>query len=164
MSSDRVTPGRPPSPASSSSAQTDTPQSTSDAQVLAPDQLEEYAQLRQLVSREKSLVLLDDFAKWLFPTAAVVGTLGASFGVSGANSLTGTGRTVFAIAVVLVAVSLAFAATARLPLPKRVYLYSRESMASHVDRVVLVRGALLAIAAALFAGGLVLAGLAPLLS
>jgi hypothetical protein len=108
--------------------------------LLDPDQLADYEQLRRLVSRETSLTLLDDFAKWLFPTAAIVGTLGASFGVSDANSLTGTGKTLFAVAVASVAVSLALAALARLPLPKRVYLYSRQSMASDIDRVVVVRG------------------------
>jgi len=38
-------------------------------------------------SREQSLTQLDDFPKWLSAAAAVVGTLGASFGVSGANPL-----------------------------------------------------------------------------
>ena len=162
MSSDPVIPNRDPSPASSSTAGTDTPQSTS--RTLAPDQVAEYEQLRKLVSREQSLALLDDFAKWLFPTAAVVGTLGASFGVSNANSLTGAGRTMFALSVAGVGISLGLAALARLPLPKRVYLYSREDMGSHIDRVVMVRGGLLIVAAALFATALVLAGLSPLFS
>ena len=89
---------------------------------LAPDELAEYEQLRKLVSREQSLALLDDFAKWLFPTAAVVGTLGASFGASDANSLAGTGRTVFSVGVAAIGASLALAALARLPLRKRVHL------------------------------------------
>lgn len=149
-------------PQSSSTAPTDTHQSTSTGVPLAPDEIAEYEQLRRLVSREQSLALLDDFAKWLFPTAAIVGTLGASFGVSSGNDLTGTGRTLFAVAVALIGVSLAFAGLARLPLPKFVYLYSRQSLAAHIDLVVLVRGVLLTLAALLFAGGLVLAGLSPL--
>jgi hypothetical protein len=157
-----VIPNRDPSPASSSTAKTDTPQSTS--RTLAPDEVADYEQLRKLVSREQSLALLDDFAKWLFPTAAVVGTLGASFGVSDANSLTGTGRTLFALAVAGTGLSLGRAALARLPLPKRVYLYSRESMAPHIDRVVMWRGGLLIAAAVLFAASLVVAGLSPLFS
>ena len=164
MPSDPVTPRRSASQESSSSARTDTPQSTNESVLLAPDEVEAYEQLRKLVSREQSLALLDDFAKWLFPTAATVGTLGASFGVSGANSLTGTGKTMFAFAVAAVGLSLGLSALARLPLPKRVYLYSRQSMASHIDRVVVVRGVLLTLAAVLFAGGLVLAGLSPLFS
>jgi hypothetical protein len=163
LSTDPVTTPSDPR-ASSSTARTDTPQNTEEGYVLAPDELAEYEQLRKLVSREQSLTLLDDFAKWLFPTAAAVGTLGASFGASDANSLSGAGRTLFSLAVAAVGVSLALAAFARLPLRKRVYLYSRESMASHVDRVVVVRGVLLTAAAVLFSGGLVLAGLSPLFS
>lgn len=113
---------------------------------------------------EQSLALLDDFAKWLFPTAAVVGTLGVSFGVSSANSLSGVGRWLFAIAVAAVGVSLALAALARLPLPKRVNLYSRQDLASHIERVVMLRGGLLIAAAGFFAIALVLAGLSPLFS
>lgn len=142
----------------------DTPPSTSTGVMLDPDELADYERLRKLVSREQSLALLDDFAKWLFATAAVVGTIGASFGVSDANALIGKGRTLFAWAVAAVAASLALAAFARLPLPKRVHLYSRESMAAHVDRVVVIRGRLLIVAAVLFAGGLALAGVAPLFS
>ena len=164
MPTDPVSTSSVPFHESLSTAETDTPQSTSTGVTLDPDELADYEQLRRLVSRELSLTLLDDFAKWLFPTAAVVGTLGASFGVSGANSLTGTGRTMFAWAVAAVAVSLALAALARLPLPKRVHLYSRESMASHIDGVVVVRGGLLTAAALLFAAGLALAGLSPLFS
>jgi hypothetical protein len=79
----------------------------------------DYEQLRRLVSPEQSLTVLDDFAKWLFVIAATVGALGTSFGVSGANDLTGSGRKMFAWAVASVGVSLALAALARLPVPKR---------------------------------------------
>jgi hypothetical protein len=71
---------------------------------------------------------------------------------------------VFAWAVALVGVSLALAALARLPLRIRVNRYSDESLSTHVARVVSVRGLLLGLAALLFAAGLILAGLSPLLS
>jgi hypothetical protein len=131
---------------------------------LSAAELADYEELRRLVSPEKSFALLDDFAKWLFGITAVVGTLGASFGVSGANDLTGSGRTLFAWAVALVGVSLAFAALARLPLPIRVNRYSDVSLARHVLILVQVRGVMLTFAALLFAAGLVLAGLSPLVS
>ena len=83
-------------------------------------------------------------------------------GASDANSLAGTGRTVFSVGVAAIGASLALAALARLPLRKRVHLYSRQSMAAHIDHVVAVRGVLLRLAAVLFAFGLVVAGLAPL--
>lgn len=113
---------------------------------------------------EKSLALLDDFAKWLFAVTAVVGTLGASFNVSGANNLSGTGKTLFAWAVVCVGGSLALAALARLPLGRHVNRYSDVSLAAHVAFVTKLRGGLLGGAAALFALALILAGLSPLLS
>lgn len=160
MPTDPVIPSRDPSPESSSTAQRDTNQSTSGT-ALAPDEVAEYEQLRRLVSREQSLALLDDFAKWLFPTAAVVGTLGASFGLSSHNTLTGAGQTLFTLAVAFIGASLALAALARLPLPGRVYLFSRESLSSHVDQVVRIRGVLLTAAALFFASALVLASLAP---
>ena len=131
---------------------------------MAPDEIADYEQLRSLVSPERSLALLDDFAKWLFAIAAVVGTLGASFGVSDANNLAGSGRTLFSLSVAAVSLSLALAALARLPLPIRIDRYSDVSMASGVTLIVKVRGRLLAVAALLFALGLVLAGLSPLVS
>ena len=132
--------------------------------LLDADEIADYEQLRSLVSPEKSLGLLDDFAKWLFAIAAVVGTLGTSFGVSNANDLTGAGRTMFAIAVASVGASLALAALARLPRRSEVNRYSDVDMASHVVRLVTVRGRLLFSAAMLFALGLVLASLSPLFS
>jgi hypothetical protein len=131
---------------------------------LSADEKADYEQLRKLVSPEQSLAVLDDFAKWLFVIAATFGALGASFGVSGANDLTGTGRRMFAWAVASVGVSLAFAALARLPVPKRVNRYSDVSLAGYVAFVVMLRGALLLCAGLLFAIALVVAGLSPLFS
>ena len=141
----------------------DTPPDT-EPQALSAEELADYKQLRSLVSPEKSLALLDDFAKWLFAIAAVVGTLGTGFGVSSANDLTGSGKRMFAWAVAAVGVSLALAALARLPLGIRVNRYSDVSLANHVSRVVRARGILLTAAALLFATGLVLAGCSPLMS
>lgn len=133
-------------------------------EVLSPEEIADYEQLRRLVSPETSLALLDDFAKWLFVIAAIVGTLGVSFEVSGANRLVGTGETLFAVAVAAVGVSLALIALARLPLSRGVNRYSNVSLAKHVAHVTMVRGRLLTVAAVLFAVGLVLAGLSPLAS
>ena len=87
---------RNPSGPSSSPAQTGTPLDTEVVGVLlSTEEVADYEQLRTLVSSGKSLALLDDFAKWLFVTAAVVGTLGASFGVTQGTDLTGTGKHMF---------------------------------------------------------------------
>ena len=156
-------PGGGPLPSSSSNVETATP-SEPEPVVLDDDEIADYQQLRSLVSPEKSLALLDDFAKWLFAIAAVVGTLGASFNVSSANDLSGRGETMFAWAVASVGLSLALAALARLPLPGRVNRYSDVSLRAHVCHVVLVRGVLLSLAALCFAAGVFLAGLSPLFS
>jgi hypothetical protein len=153
-----------PQSPSSSPARTDSPPDTEAAEVLDEDEIADYEQLRTLVSPAKSLELLDDFAKWLFVTAAIVGTLGASFGVARDDDLTGTGKRMFSWAVALVGISLALAAMARLPLPRRVNRYSDVSLREHVAFVLKVRGVLLFLAALLFASALVLAGLAPLFS
>jgi hypothetical protein len=150
---------------SSSPAQAVTPPDTeSSGEVLSAEEIADYEALRSLVAPEKTLALLDDFAKWLFATAAVVGTLGASFGVSSANALTGTGKTMFACAVALVGGTLALAALARLPVRRRVNRYSDVSLASSVEALAKFRGALLLLAALLFALALILAGLSPLFS
>ncbi len=86
------------------------------------------------------------------------------FGVSKANDLTGAGRTMFAWAVASVGVSLALAALARLPVPKRANRYSPPSMQAHIAFAVRLRGWLLSIAGLLFAFALALAGLSPLFS
>jgi hypothetical protein len=132
--------------------------------LLGADEIADYEQLRSLVSEEKDLALLDDFAKWLFVAAAAVGTLGASFGASSASDLSGTGKRMFAWAVAVVGGSLACAAFARLPLPIRVNRYSDESLAAHVGAVAKVRALSLYIAVVLFVSALILAGFAPLAS
>jgi hypothetical protein len=149
---------------SSSRAVTDTPTVTDAPQALSRDELADYEQLRKLISPKTSLDLLDGFAKWVFSAAAIVGTLGAGFGVSGANDLQGTGRTTFAWAVACLGFSLALAALARLPLPSRVNRYSEVSLARHLEHVLIVRGSLLAVSACCLAFGLILAGLSPLFS
>jgi hypothetical protein len=132
--------------------------------LLGADEIADYEQLRSIVSPEKSLAHLDEFAKWIFVAAAAVGTLGASFGASNANELDGTGKQMFAWAVALVGLSLVFAALARLPLPMRVNRYSDESLAANVRRITHARAGLLYVAVGLLASALILAGLSPLVS
>ena len=148
---------------SSSPVSKDTPTDTEPTAVSA-EEMADYEQLRKLVSPEQSLAVLDDFAKWLFAATAIFGALGTSFGVSGANDLTGSGRTMFAWAVAIVGVSLALAALARLPVPRRVNRYSDVSLQDHVAFAMKLRGGLLLSAGLLFAAALVLAGLSPLFS
>ena len=125
---------------------------------LQAEELEDYAQLRTLISPRVSLNLLDNFAKWLFTLTGSVGALGAGLGVTGANRLSDDGERVFATAIVLVSLALALAAVARLPLPVSGSRYSRVALDKALRRILWVRFALLTLAALLFAAGLALAG------
>lgn len=129
---------------------------------LSPDEEADFAELRALFSPSQSLRLLDNFAKWLFASAGIVGVLGSGFGLSKANNLHGSGRRLFAWAVVCLGLSLALAALARLPILQRVNRYSPEDMRSALHTLYFVRCGLLAGSALLFAAALALAGFAPL--
>jgi hypothetical protein len=144
-----------------------TPREESKPESLNPlqsEELEDYAQLRRLIAPDVSLELLDNFAKWLFSLTGVVAALGAGLGVTGANHLSHDGHRLFAKAIVLVAISLALAALARLPLPVCGGRYSRVAMERGLRRLLWVRFFLLASAALLFAAGLALAGWAQISS
>lgn len=129
---------------------------------LQPEELEDYAELRKLISPRVSLDLLDSFAKWLFTLTGAVAALGAGLSVTGANQLSRGGDRLFAIAIALVAFSLALAAFARLPLPLAGSRYSRVAMERGLRRILWFRFWLLSCAALLFAVALALAGWAQL--
>ena len=125
---------------------------------LQAEELEDYAELRRLISPRVSLELLDSFAKWLFTLTGVVAALGAGLGVTGASRLSPDGERLFAWAIVLIALSLALAALARLPLPIFGSRYSRVGMLRGLRVLLWTRFVLLALAALLFAAGLAVAG------
>jgi hypothetical protein len=104
------------------------------------------------------LDLLDSFAKWLFTLTGVVAALGAGLGVTGANHLSNDGQRLFAKAIALVALSLALAALARLPLPITGGRYSKPAMERGLRHILWTRFILLSLAALFFAAGLALAG------
>lgn len=125
---------------------------------LQPDELVDYDQLRRLLSPEVSLSLLDEFAKWLFTVAAIVGSLGTGFGLSGLSDLTQAGRRHYSWAVAAIALSLACATVARLPLPVQVNRYSIRSMKRAMNVVVWTRFILVLASGLSFAVALALAG------
>jgi hypothetical protein len=131
---------------------------------LSPVEQQQQADLQALFKPADALKRVDDFAKWIFTSIAVVGTLGAGFSNSAFATLTSTGRIVLAIAILLVGVSL-FAATLALE-PRWVHANpsSRESMLAAVDVNLRKRRRPLRWAAGLFALALVLAASAPLVS
>ena len=129
-----------------------------------PEISEEIRELRAVLSPAETVRVLDDFSRWLFTTAAAVASLGAAFGASGLNALTGWGRGLFSGAILSLALSLAFAAAGRAPRRARVIRVSRESMRENLDAIVAARQKRLFWASIFFSIALVLAGLAPLVS
>jgi hypothetical protein len=125
---------------------------------LQAEEIEDYHLLRSLLSPDVSLRLLDDFAKWLFTLTGTVAPIGAGLGVTGTTNLSDDGHRLFGKAVVLVALSLVFAAFARLPLPVHMNRYSPIAMRRGLGRVMWTRFVLLVAATLLFAAGLALAG------
>jgi hypothetical protein len=128
------------------------------------EELADYKELRSLYGPSATVRVLDQFAVWLFASTAIVGALGAGFGVTGLNHLHGTGKGLFVAAVVSLSVSLAFAAFARTPFRVRVNRYQLGDLRAAHEKVATVRFWLLSIAAVLFALALMLAGLAPAFS
>lgn len=142
----------------------DTEPPTSVGRSLTAYESADLDELRDLISPKQSLALLDDFAKWLFAIAAVVGSLGTAFGVSSASDLTGTSKTRFAWAVACTAVSLTLAAFARLPLPVDVNRNSSDSLETAIASLTRARFWLLAGAAVAFGAALLLAAASVLAS
>jgi hypothetical protein len=131
--------------------------------VVSKEELDDFSELRSLLRPSETVRVLDDFARWLFASTAVVGTLAAGFGLSGLDALSQRGRNVFAAAVISVALSLVLATVARIPKRLDVDRFSPESMQDALTEMVVLRGRLLAAAGMLFALALLLAGLAPVL-
>jgi hypothetical protein len=122
-------------------------------------ELEEIRELRQLFSASESLRLLDDFAKWLFASAAVVGSVGAGFGSRTLTDLDAWGKTLFLAALVAVAVTLILAALARLPARRSVNRHDLAGMREDFAKVTSRRYGFLVTGVVLFALALVLATL-----
>ena len=129
-----------------------------------PEEREDLAELRAVIHPEQTLNSLDAFSAWMFTAAVVVGSLGGAFGVSGFGPLDGTGKKVFGASVVCLALSLAFAAAARVPYRVVVNRWSLKSLSEGFEKIVKFRSRALIAAAAFFVVALILAGVAPLFS
>jgi hypothetical protein len=131
---------------------------------LSPAEQQKLSDLQALFSPADALKRVDDFAKWIFTSIAVVGTLGAAFSNSAFGTLMGEGKVVFGIAILLVGASL-FASTLALE-PEWVHANpsSQSSMVSAVNENLRRRRVPIRCAAALFGLALVAAATAPLVS
>jgi len=131
---------------------------------VSPAEQQQLTDLQGLFKPADAIKRVDEFAKWVFASIAVVGTLGAGLSNAAFQTLSGAGRVVLGAAILLVGASL-FAATLALE-PRWVHanLNSRDSMLAAVDVNLSKRRRPVQIAAALFALALVVSGSAPLAS
>ena len=75
---------------------------------------------RNAYGQTESLLRLENFSKWLFATAATVGTLGTALGANGFGELEDTGQYLFSAAVIALALSLACGTFALVPRVRKV--------------------------------------------
>jgi hypothetical protein len=127
---------------------------------VSPDETAELASLRTALSPEGGFKVVDDFAKYLVASTAVLTAVGAGFSVSGFGELHGKAKPVFLTAIILMSFSLALAIISLRPRSLDYNPNSIESMYGAIDDVVGHRTRFLRWAAVCFAASLILAGAA----
>lgn len=133
---------------------------TSAEQSAHQAQLAELDRLRAALSPEGGFKVVDDFARWLVASAALLASIGTAFGASGFGELHGLGKSLFSAAVVMLGISLALAVFSLRP---RDFSYNPndiDSMVQAVSAAIDHRARYVKLAGLGFAGALVLAALA----
>jgi hypothetical protein len=69
-------------------------------QPVSQEEKEEFASLRAIFDPQSALTRMDSYGKWLFGSAAVVGSLGAGLSNTAFSKLRGPGIWLFAVAIV----------------------------------------------------------------
>jgi hypothetical protein len=132
--------------------------------LLLPGEVDQLVALQGAFSPVESLKRVDDFAKWLFATVAVVGSLGAGLSVTKLEALSPIGKYVFGGAVLLVGLSLGAATFALQPRWMHARFSSRDSLLEALEGNLAKRRRPIRCAGVLFAIAVWLAALAPVVS
>lgn len=128
------------------------------------EQQAEFASLRSLFDAKAALDRVDAYAKWLFASAAVVGSLGAGLSNAAFSKLHGPAIWLFAFAVLCLGVCLIQASTSIAPKWVEADYYVLPSLRIAVNKQFATRQRLLTRASVFFSLALVLAACAPLAS
>jgi hypothetical protein len=131
---------------------------------ISADYVELLKKQRELALPGARIAAYDDFAKWLFSTITVVGTLGAAFSNVAFKNLRGCGTYLFFGAICATGISLALAVVLRTIEPKDSNWYSLDDMTKKAEVALKYKRRLAWGAGACFAAAIVLAGLSPLVS
>jgi hypothetical protein len=133
-------------------------------QVVSQEEKAEFDSLRAVFDPKAGLDRLDSYGKWLFASAAIIGSLGAGLSNSAFLKLRGASVWLFALAILGLGFSLVAASRSIAPHWINARLNDLVSLRRAVDEQFKTRRRELAAAARFFALALVLAALSPLAS
>jgi hypothetical protein len=131
---------------------------------VSPDEVELMKKYRDLAMPAARLAGLDDFAKWLFTSITVVGSLAAAFSTTALKSLDAVGTGCFFVAIFLTGLSLFLAVLLRAVEPAPASYYNLQDMLEKDRRALRTKQALARSAGGAFALAVLAAGCAPLTS
>jgi hypothetical protein len=131
---------------------------------LSPDEVDQLKKYRDLAMPAARLAGLDDFAKWLFTSISVIGSLGAAFSSSALKEFTPCGAALFFIALLLTGISLFLAVCLRAIEPRGANWQSLLDMIAKDEEALRTKQKLATASGAAFALAVLVAGAAPLFS
>jgi hypothetical protein len=131
---------------------------------LSPDEVELLKKYRDLTMPAARLAGLDDFAKWLFTSITVIGSLAAAFSTSAIKAFDTCSAASFFVAIFLTGVSLFLAVCLRSVEPRRANWQNLDDMLSKNDVALRTKQKLATASGATFALAVLAAGSTPLLS
>jgi hypothetical protein len=131
---------------------------------VPPEIKAEFDSLRTVFDTKSALDRLDSYGKWLFGSAAVVGSLGAGLSNSVFSKLHGLAAFLFAVAVLSLGICLVQASKSIAPHWVEIRLAELKSMREAVNSQFSNRQRLLTRASVFFSAALVLAAVSPLVS
>ena len=131
---------------------------------LSPDEVELLKRYRDLTMPAARLAGLDDFAKWLFTSITVIGSLAAAFSTSAIKTFDTCSAASFFIAIFLTGVSLFLAVCLRSVEPHRANWQNLDDMLSKNDIALRTKQRLATASGAVFALAVLAAGSTPLFS
>jgi hypothetical protein len=132
--------------------------------VLSPDEIELLKKYRDLTMPAARLAGLDDFAKWLFTSVTVIGSLAAAFSTSAIKTFDTCSAAAFFVAIFLTGVSLFLAVCLRAVEPAKANWQNLEDMLAKNETALRTKQTFARGSGAAFALAVLAAGCAPLLS
>jgi hypothetical protein len=131
---------------------------------LSPDEVELLKKYRDLTMPAARLAGLDDFAKWLFTSVTVIGSLAAAFSTAAIKTFDTCSAAAFFVAIFLTGISLFLAVCLRAVEPVKANWQSLEDMLAKNEKALRTKQNFARGSGAAFAVAVLAAGCAPLLS